>query len=132
MNRNVLILAPLASLVLLVAAQASFGQDVMQPARLQPSRLPTTSPYLLLGSSRYDPALSYYRIVRPENQIRQAYNNQSRRITQLRDEVNRQQREITQAESSLLSPTGHRSMFQNLGGYFGGGNLQGGGLGIGQ
>ncbi|EAQ81571.1 hypothetical protein DSM3645_28357 [Blastopirellula marina DSM 3645] len=98
----------------------SFAQDVMQPPRLQPNRLPTTSPYLLLGNRSFDPALSYYRIIRPENQIRSAYTSQAQRITQLRSEVNRQQQEIDQAENSLLNPTGHRAMFQNYGGYFGG------------
>jgi len=99
-------------------SQVANGQSVQQPASLQPNRSPTTSPYLLLGNRGYDPALSYYRIIRPENQIRSAYKRQATNLVQLRNEVNRQREELNKAESSLLNTTGHRASFQNYGGYF--------------
>jgi len=94
------------------------GQDVREPPRLQPNRLPTTSPYLLLGNNRFDPALSYYRIIRPENQVRSAYSRQNNQLLQLRNQVNRQQERLDQAGSSMLNTTGHRAVFQNYGSYF--------------
>lgn len=116
-----------AVLILAVNLTSLRAQDGLQPPRLQPNRTPTTSPYLLLGNNRNDPVLSYFRIVRPENQIRSAFNAQDNRIRQLRSQVENEQRELDQARSSGLSSTGHRAMFQNYGGFFGT-NLRGPGL----
>jgi hypothetical protein len=67
--------------------------------------------------------LNYYGIVRPEVQLRQQQAELSRGLQSLQTQVAAQQSAIQPIERlparPLISPTGHPTSFDSLGGYFG-------------
>ena len=93
---------------------------MLGPPPLTRSASPTTSPYLNLAigdDGRGDPALRYYRLVRPENEFRRANARQGGEIRSLEEQF-AQQRRMLQSPDSALGPTGHRTGFMNYGSYF--------------
>ena len=78
---------------------------------------PTTSPYLnLLQNNGFSPALNYYRLVRPETELRRYSDSLNRQVTGLRQDLT--SRGLLPDGSHPLSGTGHATSFLNTGGFF--------------
>jgi hypothetical protein len=78
---------------------------------------PTISPYLGLLDNRNSPAFNYFTRVRPQQHFITADVLQSNRINDLQREIDRTQG-LMQSELSTIAPTGHRTTFMSLGGYY--------------
>ena len=80
-------------------------------------RSPTTSPYLnLLRNNTFSPALNYYQLVRPEQQMRRYGQHLNNELNGLRLDLTSQG--LLPDGSRPLSGTGHNTMFLNTGRYF--------------
>jgi hypothetical protein len=83
---------------------------------------PTTSPYLNLLRNRNggggSPALNYYGLVRPQQDLRNYSARLNQQVTGLRRDVTSLQAGLLPDGSRPLSTSGHVTSFQNLGGYF--------------
>lgn len=91
------------------SAQSRLGQS---PAR------PTISPYLNLLNENFG-ALNYYNQVRAQQSFRSFERQVNQQFGVVQQDLSRL--EATQPGGSpALGPTGHPTMFMNLGGYFGG------------
>jgi hypothetical protein len=92
------------------SAQSRLGQS---PAR------PTISPYLNLLNENFG-ALNYYNQVRAQQSFRSFESQVNRQFGTVQQDLHQLERMQTQVEGSPpLGPTGHPTMFMNLGGYFG-------------
>lgn len=92
--------------------------NVRQPRNYN---VPIISPYMnLVGASTGgDFERQLFLRVMPETQLRGAATDLSKSVSSLRTDLRRQERQST---SSQLGVSGHRTAFQNLGGYFPGSN----------
>jgi hypothetical protein len=82
---------------------------------------PTTSPYLNLLRRRGgggSPALNYYGLVRPQQDLRNYGAQLNQQVTGLRRDVTSLQAGLLPDGSRPLSTSGHVTTFQNLGSYF--------------
>lgn len=113
--------------VLAAAAVAIGGAPALAQAPVSPQR-PPISPYLNLLRAGNSPALNYYGLVRPEQQMRQSIGNLQGGLT-----ANQQAVGNLRSELQGVPVTGHPTQFLNLGGYFmNNGGASGVGAGIGQ
>ncbi len=114
MKRSLLLASGLAVAVFGVARPASAQPPVGLPG---PAVAPTPpySPYLNLLQRGTNPAISYYGIVRPQMEFRNAIQGLQYQAAITRQSLATQQQYDPQTGLPL---TGHASYFMNLGGYF--------------
>jgi hypothetical protein len=94
--------------------RAPANYNIRQPRNYN---VPVLSPYLNLvgASSGGEFERQLFLRVLPETQLRSAATDLDKSVYSLRNDLQRQER---QATSSQLGVSGHKTAFQNLGGYF--------------
>jgi hypothetical protein len=112
-------------IVILTGAILSWGSEFalaqLSPAPPAPrAPRPTLSPYLNLLDRTNSTSFNYYNRVRPRQAFEDYRVQQFQDLSALEKRVDRNRQDILrQSENSQLNPTGHRTRFMDLGGYFG-------------
>lgn len=109
--------------VLSFGGEMAFAQTFAPPPAPRAPR-PTLSPYLNLLNRNNSTAFNYYNFVRPR-QAFDAYRAETNSDLRTLDRrLERANEALRQSENSQLAPSGHRTRFMDLGGYFGTGTSQ--------
>ena len=106
------------SLVLIATVSGLCSTDLLAapPSFGRPNR-PTVSPYINLLNNNIDPAITYYGIIRPEQELRATSNANAQSLSNLTKRVARNEQKI-EMPSGRLSASGHATSFGNTRGYF--------------
>ncbi len=83
---------------------------------------PTLSPYLNLLDRANSTAFNYYNRVRPRQEFDRYRQLNNQNLRALDKRIDRTNEALQQSQNSQLAPTGHRTRFMDLGGYFGTGS----------
>jgi hypothetical protein len=83
-----------------------------------PVQRPTFSPYLSLLSSTGSPALNYFGLVRPQQQMAQQFGQLQAQQQRTAAAVNQAIGQETAVLNEILTPTGNVATFNNTGNYF--------------